>query len=431
MKVWHHLVGISLLSLAAFSYADSGVNLILTSGSDQATPIAIVPFAGQTTDLNAPNNIASVIAADLRFSGLFKVPEFSSLPAMPHQLSEVNKDVWRNAKMEDVVVGNVKTNGDRAQVFYSLVDLVKGQSAQASLQQSYNIPVSQERALAHHIADSIFQQLTGIKGIFSTRIAYVQVTNTNPPQYSLLIADADGNNPRPILVSKEPIMSPAWSPDGKKIAYVSFEGKRSQIFITNIATGSRQLVSAMPGINGAPAWSPDGKKLALALSKSGFVQIYLLDLTTAKLQQLTSGNSINTEPNFAPDGQSIIFTSDRAGNPQIYRLTFASGKVERLSYSGEYNARASFSSDGKKIVMLTRHSGQYDIAVQNLSDGTVLVLTNSGRNDSPTLAPNGMMVLYGNEYGQLGLVSTDGRVKLSVPGKGGEVQDPAWGPFNS
>ncbi|MCD6046578.1 MAG: tolB [Gammaproteobacteria bacterium] len=427
MMNWQKFLTVSGLLLAGFAYADSGVNLILTNGSDQATPIAVVPFAGQATDLNAPNNIAGVIAADLRFSGLFKVSDFSSLPATPHEASQVTKDVWHSSKVEDVVVGGV--SGDsRKQVSYALVDLVKSQNPQTLLQQAYNVPDSQQRALAHHIADSIFLKLTGIKGIFSTRIAYVQV---NPPQYSLLVADADGSNPRPILISKEPIMSPAWSPDGKKIAYVSFENKRAQIYITTIATGQRQLVSEMPGINGAPAWSPDSKKLALVLSKNRFVQIYLLDLASGKLQQLTSGNSINTEPNFAPDGQSIIFTSDRGGNPQIYRLNLTSGKIDRITYSGEYNARASFSADGKLIVMLTRHSGQYDIAVQNLSTGTVTVLTNSGRNDSPTLSPNGMMVLYGNEFGELGLVSVDGRVKLRVPGKGGKVQDPAWGPFTN
>lgn len=430
MKKFSAVLLSTLLSLPIVTFADSGVNLLLTKGSDKAIPIAIVPFANQASDGSGDNNIGGVNAADLRFSGQFKVSNFNALPATPHQAADVNQAAWRSAGVEDVVVGSVQPDGaDRVKVNFALVDLVKSSQPQVLISQTYNIPVKQERALAHHISDVIFQQLTGVKGIFSTRIAYVQQTNTNPPNYSLLVADADGYNPRAILTSAEPIMSPAWSPDGKRMAYVSFEGKRSQIFITNIATGQRQKVSAYPGINGAPAFSPDGRKLAVVLSKSGYPKIYLLDLAGNQLQQLTTGNSIDTEPNFAPDGQSLIFTSDRGGSPQIYRLTFATGKINRLTFSGDYNARASFSKDGKQIVMINRNSGQYNIATENLADGTVNVLTNSGRDDSPSFAPNGMMILYGNEYGELGLVSTDGRVKLRVPGKGGKVQDPAWSPF--
>ncbi len=405
-------------------FADSGVNLILTKGSDKAIPLAVVPFAG-----NIGEEFAGVIAADLRFSGQFKVSENNTLPAMPDDLTAIDQAAWRKIGVEDIAVGNAEKNSGRTNVRFALGDLVKTSQVQPLLQQTYNIPEMQTRALAHHIADLIFQKLTGIKGIFSTRIAYIQVSDSNPPSYSLLVADADGFNPRSILVSREPIMSPAWSPDGKKIAYVSFEGKRAQIYLAKIASGQRQRVSAAPGINGAPAWSPDGRKLALVLSKSGSPKIYLLDLASGRLQQLTTGNAIDTEPNFAPDGQSLIFTSDRGGSPQIYRLWFGNNKIERLTFSGDYNARASFSKDGSQIVMINRNNGQYNIAIQNLSNGVVQVLTNSGRDDSPTLAPNGMMVLYGNEFGELGLVSVDGRVKLRVPGRGGKVQDPAWSPF--
>jgi TolB protein len=319
--------------------------------------------------------------------------------------------------------------GDKIKVTFVLADLVKGNKPQALLEQTYEVLLSQQRALAHHISDLIFKTLTGVPGIFSTRIAYVQRSNTNPASYSLVIADADGFNPRSILTSGEPIMSPAWSPNSKQIAYVSFEGQRSQIYVATIASGARYIASVASGINGAPAWSPNGQELALVLSKSGTPKIYLLNLATRQLRQLTTGSSIDTEPSFSPDGKWIIFTSDRSGNPQIYRYWLNSGKIDRLTFSGDYNARGSVSPDGKQIVMIDRSNGKYDIAVQDLAEGHMRILTDSGRNDSPTWAPNGKMILYANEYGELGLVSIDARVRLRVPGKGGRVKHPAWSPI--
>lgn len=416
--------------LALTANADNAINLVLTKGTDKALPIAVVPFDGQAEDGAGNDNIAGVISADLRFSGQFKVSDFATLPAKPHTASAVNASIWRKTGVDNVVVGAVSSLSDgRVQVNFALVDVTKGTNVQTLIQQTYQVKSGQTRALAHHIADVIFKQLIGVRGIFSTRIAYVLVKQGDPAVYSLQVADADGFNPRPILTSNEPIMSPAWSPDGKKLAYVSFEGRRAQIYIADIATGQRQRISAAPGINGAPAWSPDGRKLALVLSKTGAPKIYLLNLGSGQLQQLTTGPSIDTEPNFAPDGQSILFTSDRGGSPQLYRLSLGSGKISRITYSGNYNARGSFSRDGKQVAMINRQDGQYNIAVQELASGNVSILTHSGRDDSPTLAPNGMMILYGNEFGELGLVSTDGRVKLRVPGKNGKVQDPAWSPF--
>ncbi len=429
MNIFLRIILFFMVFCTSITYADNGVNLILTKGADKAIPIAVVPFSGQVDNPSASDNLTGVISADLSFSGLFKVLPSTTYPAAPHDSAGVTQTLWRKAGVEDVVVGQVQMNGAHAHVSFALVDVVKSGQAQVLVKQTYDIPAIQLRALAHHIADVIYFQLTGVKGIFSTRIAYVQKNKTFPPTYALEVADADGFNPRPILVSNEPIMSPAWSPDGKRIAYVSFEGKRAQIYIATVASGERRVVSAAPGINGAPAWSPDGRQLALVLSKSGTPKIYLLTLATGQLQQLTSGPSIDTEPAFAPNGQSIIFTSDRGGSPQIYRLNLANKSIERLTFTGDYNARASFSKDGKLITMIQRKNGQYNIAIQNLNSSVVLQLTNSGRDDSPTLAPNGMMVLYGNEYGELGLVTTDGRVKLRVPGKNGLVQDPAWSPF--
>src|SRR3989338_1152337 len=262
-------------------YADStdpSVNLVLTQGSERALPIAIVPFSGEN---QSAAFISDVVAADLRFSGQFKVSDVNSLPAQPHQLAEVNQITWRSAQVEDVVVGSIVPEpGNKIKATFTLVDLVKGNKPQALLQQTYEIPISQQRALAHRISDLIFKTLTGAQGIFSTRIAYVQRTNTDPVRYSLIIADADGFSPKSILASVEPIMSPAWSPNGKQIAYVSFEGQRAQIYVATIATGARYVASVAPGINGAPAWSPNGQELALVLSKSGSPKIYLLNLAT-------------------------------------------------------------------------------------------------------------------------------------------------------
>lgn len=427
MAFFKNVSGLLLIgSLSLTAWADNAVNIVLTKGVDQALPIAVVPFEGQTG--SGVNDVAGVIAADLSYSGQFAVTPFNALPAHPHQTAEVSSDIWRKAKVDTIVVGNVQINGDQARVSFALVDVVKSSHSQVLVQQTYDIPSGQLRPLAHHIADVVFQQLTGIRGIFSTRIAYVL---RRPDNYMLQVADADGFNPRSILTSSQPIMSPAWSPDGKQLAYVSFEGRRSQIYVANVASGQRRLVSAAPGINGAPAWSKDGKQLALVLSTSGAPKVFTLNLASNQLKQLTNGSSIDTEPSFSSDGQSLLFTSDRGGSPQIYRYQLSNGSIQRVTFKGDYNARASQSSDGKKIVLLHRQDGQYNIAIQDVAGDGVLVLTNSGRDDSPTLAPNGMMVLYGNEYGELGLVSTDGRVKLRVPGKNGKVQDPAWSPFLS
>lgn len=421
---WIGLVGclFSMVSLAD----NTGVNIVLTKGVDKALPIAVVPFAGQAATGVGADNIGGVIAADLNFSGQFSVLPFTSLPSHPSSAAEVTPSVWRQVSVDNVVVGSVMAEGNKMRVSVALVDTVKATAGAPLIKQTFVVDKSQLRPLAHHIADVIFQQLTGSRGIFSTRLAYVL---TRPGNYQLQIADADGFNPRSILMSNEPIMSPAWSPDGKQLAYVSFEGRKAQIYITTIATGQRRLVSAAPGINGAPAWSPNGQQLALVLSKSGAPKIYLLTLAGGQLKQLTTGSSIDTEPNFAPDGQSLLFTSDRGGSPQIYRYSLSSAKVTRMTFAGDYNARASFSKDAKQIVLLHRQNGEYNIASQDIASGNLVILTHSGRDDSPTLAPNGMMVLFGNEFGELGLVSIDGRVKLRVPGKSGKVQDPAWSPF--
>ncbi len=423
------LIICSVLSLSWLSpVAAAPLELILTQGVSSALPIAIVPFEGQYGD--DASTVAGVIQADLRNSGRFKPLATGEMPAQPVSASNVQQDAWRKAGVESVVVGSVNQTGGSATVRFALVDVINTNRILA--EQSFTVPSNQLRRLSHHIADIIYQKLTGVRGVFSTRIAYVTVHRQKGqrPRYQLEIADADGYNPRTILTSHEPIMSPSWSNDGKRIAYVSFEGRRAQIMISDIASGNRQKITEYPGINGAPAWSPDNTRLALVLSKDGSPKIYLLNLANNQLSQLTQGRSIDTEPTWAPDGRSLFFTSDRGGAPQIYRVTLAGGQPERVTYSGDYNARPNVTRDGKRLVMLHRSQGMYTIATQDMGTGNVQILTRSGRDDSPSIAPNGMMVLYGQENGRdLRVVSIDKRIQLTLPARDGRVQDPSWSPF--
>lgn len=396
------------------------LSLELTRGVAGAVPIVIMPFTGQD---NIPGqDVAAIISNDLKNSGRFKVVG--------------NRDA------DDIVTGTLQSQGsDRYQVTFQLLEAYKSKKTAEQtivLNRKFVISENQMRALAHRISDLIYQQITGMRGIFSTRLAYVVVQHVDNglTRYVLEISDQDGYNPQPLLTSTDPIMSPAWSPDGKKIAYVSFENRRASIYIEDVATGDRHLISRFPGINGAPAWSPDGRKLALVLSKSGSPNIYLLNLATRQLTPLTQDWSINTEPAWSPDGKSIVFTSNRGGKPQIYQKNLATGTVSRVTYQGNYNARASFTPDGNHLAMITQGSDTYNIGLLDLDTGTLRILTNSDAadHDSPSMAPNGSMVLFGTIYNGrsvLGMAATDGSVQVRLPARNGEVQDPAWSPFLS
>lgn len=406
----------------------------LTQGVAGAIPIAVVPFADAKS---APQNVSKVIADDLRNSGRFKVYGENALSEFPSTAKKVSANYFRRLGTDNVVVGKIRSVGaGDYEVSFELLDMYHGKDANpVVLSKTYTVKARDLRTAAHHISDLIFEKITGTRGVFSTRIAYVVVQNrgTANKRYILEVSDQDGYNPRPLLNSPQPIMSPAWSPDGKKIAYVSFENRHASIYVQDVITGKRELVSDFKGINGAPAWSPDGNKLALVLSKAGSPNIYIMDLASKKLTQLTKDFYINTEPTWAPDGSYLLFTSNRSGGPQIYKLNPKTKKVSRVTYDGPYNARASFTPDGKNVAMIHRVSGIYKIGMLDLDNGVMRVLTSS-RDDSasPSVAPNGGMVLY-DTYSKgrnmLAMVSADGRVQLLLPARAGDAQDPAWSPF--
>ncbi|MDP3704685.1 MAG: Tol-Pal system beta propeller repeat protein TolB [Legionellaceae bacterium] len=397
------------------------LDLELTQGINAALPIGINTFGYDTQS----QTVTSVIDHDLGLSGQFRI-----IPASGG--SEQPISFWQRAGADSVLSGRViPIGGNRFDVSFELVD--SAAQGRLLLAKKYQVNVNQLRALAHHISDEVYLQLTGERGVFSTRIAYILVKrDANKTQFSLEVADMDGSNPQSLLISSEPIMSPAWSPDGSQISYVSFEHKKAQVFSVSVATGRRRLLTDFPGINGAPAWSPDGRQLAVVLSKSGSPKIYTVNLASGSMKQLTFGEAIDTEPRYAPDGRSILFTSGRGGTPQIYRLMLADGNVSRVSFEGNYNARASYTPNEQSIVMLHRDDKTFNIGVQNVATGRVTPLTNSPMDESPSVAPNGRLVLYAttdNDQGVLAVVSIDGRIKMRLPSRDGDVQEPAWSPY--
>jgi len=416
--VINRFIAACFLLLAANSAL--ALDLELTQGINAALPIAINAFGGEEHG----RQLAGVIESDLRLSGQFRI--------IPVTNPEASVQFWRQAGADSVLSGQVtRIGGNRYDVKFELLDAAA--HGRLLLAKSYQVGGNDLRALAHHISDEVYQKLTGDRGIFSTRIAYVLVQrNGARARYSLEIAEIDGNSPQSLLVSSEPIMSPTWSPDGKQIAYVSFEKKRAQIFTVSVETGKRRLLTDFPGINGAPSWSPDGRELAVVLSKGGAPKLYTVDLSTGTMKQLTFGGSIDTEPRYAPDGRSLIFTSGRGGAPQVYRITLADGKISRVTYNGNYNARASYTPDQNHIVMLHREDKKFNIGVQNIETGHVTPLTSSSMDESPSVAPNGRLILYAthiNNKGILAMVSIDGRTKMQLPAREGDVQEPSWSPY--
>lgn len=425
---------VAAVATAAAMPVHAQLKIEITSGVTDPVPIAIVPFA-RAVPADGGLDVAQVVQHDLAGSGRFRVLSGQRLPtATPTRADDVVAADWKNAGADYVVVGRVTAvENSQLAVDFDLVNSLTGQ--RVVTQRFVGAPTALRNA-AHRVSDVIYEKILGVRGAFATRIAYVAVSGEPPAQnYQLVVADADGENQRLILQSRFPLMSPAWSPDGQWLAYVSFENKRSSVFVQLVRTGERRQVSARAGINGAPAWSPDGKKLALTLGGSnGNPDIYILDLATQNLTRITDDPAVDTEPVWTTDGRSVYFTSDRAGGPQIYRIGVNPGdKPKRITFSGNYNARPRLSPDGTQLAMVTLDNGNYRIAVQDLASGTVRVLSHGHLDESPSFAPNGAMLIYSEReggQGSLATVSVDGLTGVRLKAEQGEVREPAWGPFS-
>ena len=426
---WLAMIG--LILLCPPSRAELVVEV--TKGQADAIPIAVVPFS-PPEEAAASFDVAQLVSDDLARSARFKTMDRKDMIEQPHTGAAVAFDDWRRLSNDYIVVGQVQPQGpDRFNIVFELYNVL-------NRQRLLGYQISSNRAglrlASHQVADMVFEKILGIRGAFATRIAYISVLGHLPNKtYELIVADADGANPRIVMQSHEPLMSPAWSPDGQSLAYVSFEDRLPSVYVQVLKSGERRRVSARAGVNQAPAWSPDGKKLALTLStRDGNLDIYIMDLATQSLTRITDDPGIDTEPQWSKDGQSLYFTSDRAGGPQIYRMGIQPGdKPRRLTFQGSYNARPRLSPDESQLAFVTQEDGAYRIATMDLRGrGDVQVLT-SGRFDvSPSYAPNGAVILYaGRDHGRgvLALVSADGRVQERLASSEGEVQEPAWSPF--
>ncbi len=423
------LVVLMLMFWAVIARAE--LTIEITQGVDEPTPVAVVPFAWDGTQA-LPEDVAQVVADDLHRSGLFSVMPRENMLSFPSDRNSLYFRDWRISGSEYVVIGRIGTKeGGALEVSYELYDVLKEERL---LGEVINANFSNLRAVGHYISDQVFEKLTGVRGAFSTRIVYVTAELLRPQvyRYKLTLADADGHNPRTILESREPILSPAWSRDGSKLAYVSFETGRPAIYVQYLATGKREKVQSFRGLNGAPSWSPDGNKLALVLSKDGNPEVYVLDLQQRRLSRVTHHFGIDTEPSWSPDGQSLIFTSDRGGQPQIYSIYLPTRDVTRLTFEGKYNARGRLTQDGRFLTMVHQVNGSFHIAVQDLRTGRLDLLTETYMDESPTIAPNGSIIMYATQEGTRGVlaaVSLDGRVKFRLPSSEGDVREPAWSPF--
>jgi TolB protein len=418
------LLGLFVL-LTAWGTARGELTLEITTTGARQIPIVVLPFAREAT---SNLGITKVVGADLTRSGLFSVLDASDVSPAPADVPDVKFGVWQDRHADYLVVGNLtELPGHRVEARFRLMD-VNTQKMRLSL--AFNSTREQYRLLAHRIADAIYENITGDKGVFSTRIAYVtKKGNTR----SLKVADSDGYNEQTMLTANEPIISPRWSPDGTKMAYVTFELKRPIVVVQTLATGARKMVASFKGNNSAPAWSPDGRQLAVVLSKDGNSQIYLINSDgSGSPRRLTSSNAIDTEPVFTPDGQSIIFTSDRGGSPQIYRVSLSGGEPQRLTFGGSYCVSPQLSPDGKKMVFIERDDGAFHVVLQDLATGQTQVMTDTALDESPTFAPNGKYILYStlvHDRGILAIVSTDGTIRQKLTTQTGDVYSSIWGPF--
>jgi TolB protein len=420
--LWRRRHLAALLAGLAISPAFAQFRVEVTGVGLTQLPIAIAPFRGEA---QAPQKIASIIQADLERSGQFRAIDAAG--ASLDESSRPDLTPWRQKSADSLAVGSATRLADgRWDVRFRLWDVVKGQDLGG---QSYAVTTGDLRLAAHRISDFIYEKLTGEKGVFSTRIAYVTKAG---PRYNLWVADADGENAQSALASNEPIISPAWSANGARLAYVSFESRKPVVYVHDVATGKRRLIANFRGSNSAPAWSPDGRTLAVTLSRDGGSQLYTIDANGGEPRRLTQSTGIDTEPVYSPDGKSIYFVSDRGGAPQIYRMPSSGGNPDRVTFTGNYNISPTISPDGRWIGYISRINGQFKLQVMELSSGAVSSLTDTTADESPSFAPNGRLIVYATrQNGREALMTTtlDGKIKARLAGQGGDIREPDWGPF--
>lgn len=433
LNQWYrlHIATVCLLLWCLASPAAAVIEIEITQGGDNAIPIAIVPF-GWSGDGAPPEDIADIVDADLQRSGNFSPLNREDLVAMPVSGDKPRFTNWRLSGADFLLIGSMRPSGEGYVLEIQLYDVV-----QQSLMSGFRFTVTNQtlRGAAHQISDVVYEAILGIPGAFNTQIAFVtvegQVGNRN---YQLQLADADGMNPQTMLNSPRPILSPAWAPDGNRIAYVSFEdGTRSAIYIQNRELGSREKAISRAGINGAPSWSPDGERLAVTLSYEGNPDIYIYQISSGELRKITDSDAIDTEAVWVDD-ETIIFTSDRSGGPQLYEVSARGGRASRITFEGRYNASASVSSDGSTVAFVHGAGAGFQIAAIDRRSGLFQILTQGTLDESPSFSPNGQMIIYATEKngrGTLGAVSLDGSVVQSLSlDEGGSVREPAWSPFS-
>ncbi|OQW68649.1 MAG: Tol-Pal system beta propeller repeat protein TolB [Proteobacteria bacterium ST_bin12] len=422
MKLFKLMAFLASFLAANISYA--ALDIEISGGSAQQIPIAIVPFAnaGATKD-----KMSEIISADLKRSGLFRVLETRGMANLPTTPAQIKYAEWVALQAQALTVGNIEPiAGGRFKVSFQLMDALK-QTQLAGM--DYQITPSQIRTTAHKIADIIYQKLTGEPGAFASRIAYITKIGK---RYALQVADADGFNPQTVVSSNEPIISPAWSPDGSKLAYVSFEKKKPIIFVQSLTSGKREVLANFKGNNSAPSWSPDGSKLAIVLTYGANSQVHTINANGGGLKLITKSNAIDTEPVFSPDGSHIYFSSDRGGKPQIYKVAVDGGTPSRVTFEGAYNVSPKFSPDGKSLAYIRNDGGKFKVALQDLATGQVQLLSEGSQDESPSFAPNGRVILYATKArgrGALAAVSSDGKVRQRLNDAVGDVREPAWGPL--
>lgn len=403
-------------ALAQFRVEVTGVGLT-------QRPIAIVPFRGEA---DLPQKTAAIVQADLDRSGLFRAIDPSGAPALD-ETSRPDLGPWRGKGADALVVGGATRRADGSyDVRFRLWDVVKAESLMA---EGFVVVAADLRLAAHRIADMVYERLTGEKGVFSTRIAYVTKAG---PRYNLWVADADGENAQSALASSEPIISPAWSATGRQLAYVSFESRKPVVYVHEIASGNRRLIANFRGSNSAPAWAPDGRTLAVTLTRDGGSQLYTIPASGGEARRLTQSGSIDTEPLYSADGRNIYFVSDRGGAPQIYRMSVNGGDPQRVTFTGTYNISPALSPDGRWLAYISRVSGAFKLQVMELATGNVQSLTDTTADESPSFAPNGRLIIYATRQGGAEALMTttlDGKIKARLPGRGGDIREPDWGPF--